>query len=37
MFMVNYAIGGISGWKIDLERYANGSDMYIDYIRVYGE
>lgn len=37
LFMVNYAIGGISGWKIDLERYANGSDMYVDYIRVYGE
>ena len=37
LFMVNYAIGGISGWKIDLERYGNGSDMYIDYIRVYGK
>ncbi|MBQ5663840.1 MAG: family 16 glycosylhydrolase [Bacteroidaceae bacterium] len=37
LFMVNYAIGGISGWKIDLERYGNGSDMYVDYIRVYGE
>ena len=35
--MVNYAIGGISGWKIDLERYGNGSDMYVDYIRVYGK
>jgi hypothetical protein len=33
--LVNYAIGGISGWKIDLERYGNGSDMYVDYIRVY--
>jgi hypothetical protein len=35
LFLVNYAIGGISGWPIDLERYGNGSDMYIDYIRVY--
>jgi hypothetical protein len=34
-FLVNLAIGGISGWPIDLERYGNGSDMYIDYIRVY--
>ena len=32
---VNYAIGGISGWPIDLKRYGNGSDMYVDYIRVY--
>lgn len=34
-FLVNLAIGGISGWPIDLERYSNGSDMYVDYIRVY--
>ena len=34
-FMVNYAIGGISGWQIDLERYGNASDMWVDYIRVY--
>lgn len=34
-FLVNYAIGGISGWPIDLERYGNGSDMYIDFVRVY--
>jgi hypothetical protein len=34
-FLANLAIGGISGWPIDLERYGNGSDMYIDYIRVY--
>lgn len=33
--LINYAIGGISGWKIDLERYDNGSDMYVDYLRVY--
>jgi hypothetical protein len=34
-FLINYAIGGISGWKIDLERYGNVSDMYVDYVRVY--
>ncbi|RYX83388.1 glycosyl hydrolase family protein [bacterium] len=34
-FMINYAIGGISGWKIDLEREGNASDMYVDYVRVY--
>ena len=34
-FLVNYAIGGISGWPIDLERYGNGTDMWIDYVRVY--
>lgn len=33
--MINYAIGGASGWKIDLERYGNRSDMYVDYIRVF--
>lgn len=37
LFLINYAIGGISGWPIDLERYGNGSDMYVDYVRVYGE
>jgi hypothetical protein len=37
LFLVNYAIGGISGWPIDLERYGNGSDMYVDYVRVYAE
>lgn len=35
LFLVNYAIGGISGWSIDLERYGNGSDMYVDFVRVY--
>ncbi len=35
VLLANYAIGGISGWGIDLERYGNGSDMYIDYIRAY--
>jgi hypothetical protein len=34
-FLINYAIGGISGWKIDLKRYGNGSDMWVDYVRVY--
>ena len=34
-FMVNYAIGGISGWHIDLARYGNQSDMWVDYVRVY--
>ncbi len=33
--LINYAIGGISRWPIDLERYGDGSDMYVDYIRVY--
>jgi hypothetical protein len=35
--LVNLAIGGISGWSIDLERYGNGSDMWVDYIRAYAE
>ena len=30
-----YAIGGLSGWHIDLNRYGNQSDMWIDYVRVY--
>ncbi|MCX5683127.1 MAG: family 16 glycosylhydrolase, partial [Planctomycetota bacterium] len=34
-FMVNYSIGGISGWQIDLGRYGNQSDMWVDYVRVY--
>ncbi len=36
-FLINYAIGGISGWKIDLNRYHEGSDMWVDYVRVYAE
>jgi hypothetical protein len=36
-FLINYAIGGISGWPIDLERYGNGTDMYVDYVRVYAK
>lgn len=34
-FLINYAIGGISGWKIDLEREGNASDMWVDYVRVF--
>jgi hypothetical protein len=34
-FLINYAIGGISGWKIDMARYGNISDMWVDYVRVY--
>ena len=36
-FMINYAIGGISGWPIDLERGGNATDMYVDYVRVYAD
>jgi hypothetical protein len=36
-FLINYAISGLSGWKIDLERYGDGSDMYVDYVRVYAK
>lgn len=34
-FLINYAIGGISGWPTDLNRYGNVSDMWVDYVRVY--
>ena len=34
-FLINYAIGGNSGWPIDLERYRQSSDMYVDYVRVF--
>lgn len=33
-FMVNLAIGG-NGWPVDLARYGNVADMYVDFIRVY--
>ena len=33
--LVNLAIGGISGWRIDLSRYNGTVDMYVDYIRAY--
>ena len=34
-FLINYAIGGSSGWPVDLERYRQSSDMYVDYVRVF--
>ncbi|MEM1058679.1 MAG: RICIN domain-containing protein [Verrucomicrobiota bacterium] len=34
-FLVNYAIGGTSGWPYDLSRYGQYSDMYVDWVRVY--
>jgi hypothetical protein len=34
-FLINYAIGGISGWQIDMARYGNQTDMWVDYVRVY--
>jgi hypothetical protein len=34
-FLINYAIGGISGWHIDAARYGNATDMWVDYVRVY--
>jgi hypothetical protein len=34
-FFANLAVGGASGWKIDLSQYDGLADMYIDYIRVY--
>ncbi|MBQ7181981.1 MAG: glycoside hydrolase family 16 protein [Bacteroidaceae bacterium] len=37
VLLINYAIGGASGWKIDLERYGNMSEMYVDYVRVFEE
>jgi len=37
VFLINYAIGGISRWPIDLERYGNGTDMYVDFVRVYAK
>ncbi|CAN5461853.1 hypothetical protein BH10PLA1_BH10PLA1_02800 [soil metagenome] len=33
--LINYAIGGISGLPIGLERYGNAIDMYVEYVRVY--
>ena len=34
-FMINNAIGGSSGWHIDLQRYGNQTDMWVDFVRVY--
>jgi beta-glucanase (GH16 family) len=33
-FLVNLAIGG-GGWKPNLQRYGDQSDMWVDYVRVY--
>ena len=33
--MANLAIGGISGWPMDLSRYDGYADMYIDYMRIF--
>ena len=35
VLLINYAIGGASGWKINLERYNNTSEMFVDYLRVF--
>ena len=35
-WMFNYAFGGSSKWPYDLARYNNVSDMYVDWVRVYG-
>ena len=35
VILINYAIGGASGWKINLDRYKNTSEMYVDYLRVF--
>lgn len=35
LFLINLAIGGISRWPIDLERFGDGTDMYVDYVRIY--
>ena len=35
VILINYAIGGASGWPVDLERYGNISEMYVDYLRVF--
>ena len=34
-FMINLATGG--GWPVDLSRYNGLADMYVDYVRVYGQ
>ncbi len=34
-FLINYAIGGSSGWKIDLKREGYATDMWVDYVRAY--
>ena len=34
-FLINLAIGGASRWSIDLERYGNETDMYVDWVRIF--
>jgi hypothetical protein len=34
-FLINLALGGLSRWPINLERYADGTDMWVDYVRVF--
>lgn len=34
-FLINFAIGGGSRWPIDLSRFHEGPDMWVDYVRVY--
>ena len=33
-FIVNLAVGG-GGWKPNLQRYGDQSDMWVDYVRLY--
>ncbi len=33
-FFVNFAIGGVSGWKRDLSRYGGMAGMDVDCVRV---
>ena len=35
-FLINFAVGG-NGWPVDLSRYGGIADMYVDYVRVYGQ
>lgn len=37
LLLINYAIGGISGWPTNLSRYGEGTDMWVDYLRVYAQ
>jgi len=37
LFLINLALGGISGWPIDMSRYNEGTDMWVDYVRVYAK
>jgi len=34
-FLIDFACGG-NNWPTDLQRYGGISDMYVDYVRVYG-